>query len=577
MASLKGLLRVLRASDSTSENTRETLLWLYRVAGKKRHYVVFITLIQALTSSVGVWYALLMRDIVDSAVAKNAVAFRRYVIMILCLVIAQIALSAVIRWLNELARSDLENALKQRIVDGILRKDYASVSSLHSADWLNRITGDTSAVANGCIGIIPSMVATVVRLVSALVMIVMLDWWFAVILVPGGLLLAVLTFMFRKVLKELYKNIRESDGRLRVYLQEHIGNLMMIKSFAAEDATSRGAAEKMADHKAARMRRNAFSNFCSVGYSFAMQGMYFAGVIYCAYGIMNGRVTYGTLTAVMQLIGQVQGPLSGISSFVPWYYSVIASAERLMVVEGYADDGEVAPASEVRALYDGSLHCLGLRDASFSYQPIGEEEMPVVLSNLSLQIRKGEYVAFTGHSGCGKSTVLKLLMCLYPLDGGERFVDDAPLTAYHRRLFAYVPQGNALVSGSIREVVSFADPEAAHDDERIREALAIACADEFVDDIDTVLGERGSGLSEGQMQRIAIARAIFSDAPILLLDESTSALDELTERHLLENLRSLTDRTVVIVTHRSAALTVCDRVLRFAADGVEEVGSDTPV
>lgn len=571
------MLRVLRGGTHASENTRETLLWLYRVAGKKRHYVVLITLIQALTSTVGVWYALLMRDIVDSAVAKNAVAFRHYVIMILCLVVVQIALSAVIRWLNELAKSDLENVLKQRVVDGILHKDYASVSALHSADWLNRITDDTSAVANGCIGIIPSMVATVVRLVSALVMIVMLDWWFAVILVPGGLLLAVLTFMFRKVLKELYKNIRESDGRLRVYLQEHIGNLMMIKSFAAEEATSRGAAEKMADHKAARMRRNAFSNFCGVGYGFAMQGMYFAGVIYCAYGIMSGRVTYGTLTAVMQLIGQVQGPLSGISSFVPWYYSVIASAERLMMVESYADDGEVAPANEVRALYDESLHCLGLRDASFSYQPIGEEEMPVVLSNLSLQIRKGEYVAFTGHSGCGKSTVLKLLMCLYPLDGGERYVNDEPLTAYHRRLFAYVPQGNALVSGSIREVVSFAEPEAAHDDERIREALAIACADEFVDDIDVVLGERGSGLSEGQMQRIAIARAIFSDAPILLLDESTSALDELTERRLLENLRSLTDRTVVIVTHRTAALSVCDRVLRFAADGVEEVDRSTSV
>jgi ATP-binding cassette subfamily B protein len=305
--------------------------------------------------------------------------------------------------------------------------------------------------------------------------------------------------------------------------------------------------------------------------------MYFAGVIYCAHGILTGRVTYGTLTAVMQLIGQVQGPLSGISSFVPWYYSVIASAERLMVVEDYADDGEVASAAEARALYDGSFGSLGLRGASFSYQPLDDEEMPVVLSNLSLEIRKGEYVAFTGHSGCGKSTVLKLLMCLYPLDGGERFVDDEPLTAYHRRLFAYVPQGNALISGSIRDVVSFADPAASYDDARIREALAIACADEFVDDIDVVLGERGSGLSEGQMQRIAIARALFSDAPILLLDESTSALDELTERHLLENLRSLTDRTVVIVTHRSAALSVCDRVLRFTANGVEDVDRNTAV
>lgn len=547
-----------------------TLRWLYKVSGKCKGYIVALTLIQGASGCVGVLYALLMRDIVDSAVAKDAAAFRHYVMLIICLVIAQIALGAVISWLSELSRSDMENILKRRVVDAVLRKDYASVSAIHSAEWLNRITGDTSTVANGVISMIPNLVGTVVRFTSALVMIISLDPVFAAILVPGGILMGILAFLLRRVLKRLHKDIRESDGRLRVYLQEHIGNLMMIKSFAAEEQTSLEAAERMANHKAMRMRRNVFSNICSIGYSVAMRGMYFAGVIYCAHGIMYGHVSYGTLTAVMQLIGQVQGPLSGISSFVPWYYSVVASAERLMEVESYADDGEVASAGVVRALYDGSFRCLGLRDASFAYKPTGDEEMPVVLDRLNLQINKGDYVAFTGHSGCGKSTVLKLLMCLYPLDGGERYVDDEPLTAYHRRLFAYVPQGNALVSGPIREVVSFADPAGAHDDERMRRALAIACADEFVDDLDAVLGERGSGLSEGQMQRISIARAIFSEAPILLLDEATSALDDQTEQKLLQNLRNLTDRTVVIVTHRSAALSVCNRILHFSEGGVEE-------
>ena len=203
--------------------------------------------------------------------------------------------------------------------------------------------------------------------------------------------------------------------------------------------------------------------------------------------------------------------------------------------------------------------------------------MPVVLKHLSLRIRKGETVAFTGHSGCGKSTALKLLMCVYQPDSGERYYTDreggrGSLTSAYRRLFAYVPQGNALMNGTIREVVSFAEPETAHDEERLAAALRIACAEEFVaelpDGVDTLLGERGTGLSEGQMQRLAIARAIFSGSPVLLLDEATSALDLRTEERLLRNLRSMTDKTVVIVTHRQAALTICDRVMEFTEDGV---------
>ena len=206
-----------------------------------------------------------------------------------------------------------------------------------------------------------------------------------------------------------------------------------------------------------------------------------------------------------------------------------------------------------------------------------KKDMPVVLHDLSISIGKGETVAFTGHSGCGKSTTLKLLMCVYQPDSGERFYtalngEKQELTGAHRRLFAYVPQDNALMNGTIREVVCFAEPDAANDEARLEKALRIACTDEFISDldqgVDTLLGERGTGLSEGQMQRLSIARAIFSGSPILLLDEATSALDAETEKRLLQNLREMTDKTVVIVTHRSAALTICDRVLEFTENGV---------
>lgn len=547
--------------------------WLLRVTGRKKAYVLVLALSQAASGVLGVLYALFLRNIVDSAVGHDSAGFFRGVVMIVALVGLQIGLSALVRWLQELAKSEIENRFKQRLVDNILRKDYSAVSATHTAEWMNRLTNDTTVVAGGIVEILPGLIGTVVRLISAIIMVIALDRMFAAILVPGGIVLCVLTYTFRGVLKRFHKNIQESDGRLRVLLQEHIGSLMMIKSFAAEERTGSAAAGAMDEHKAARMRRTRFSNVANSGFSAAMQGMYLLGVVYCAYGILHDTVTYGTLTAIMQLIGQIQGPFVNISGYLPRFYAMTASAERLMEIEAFADDEAALPADEVRRLYRESFTALGLKDASFTYE--ADDAAPVVLDGIFVDIKKGEYVAFTGQSGCGKSTVLKLLMCMYPLDRGERYIAAAgremPLTASWRRLFAYVPQGNALMNGTIRDVVSFADPGAARDEVRLLNALKISCADEFVDDPDAVLGERGTGLSEGQMQRIAIARAVFADCPVLLLDESTSALDDRTERRLLENLRSLTDKTVVIVTHRKAALAICDRVLQFTETGVEDV------
>ena len=522
-----------------------------------------LVLVQALSGGLGAVYALLLRGIVDSAAGKDPDSFRRYVLYILLLTAAQLALAAVNRWLHELCRADMENTFKRRLTDNILKKDYAAVSAVHTAEWLNRLTGDTAVVADGIAEIVPGLTGMIVRLLSALVMILWLDRWFAGILLPGGVLLILLTFAFRRVLKRLHKGIQESDGRLRVYLQEHISNLAVIRSFAVEDRVSEEAAGKMTEHKSARMRRTRFSNIANIGFGAAMRGMVLIGVIYCANGILTGRVSFGTLTAVMTLLNQIRGPFANISGYLPRWYAMLASAERLMEIESFGDDGTPLDSAAVREFYHSEFRAVGLRSASFAYP--GSENG---VRNVDLEIRKGEYVAFTGPSGCGKTTVLKLLMALYPLSEGERYVNDRPLTAEYRRLFAYVPQGNGLMNGTVRSAVSLADPAASNDDGRIRQALSAACADEFASDLDMELGERGAGLSEGQMQRIAVARAVFSEAPILLLDEATSALDADTEEKLLNNLRTMTDRTVVIVTHRKAALAICDRVLRFSPEGV---------
>ena len=372
-------------------------------------------------------------------------------------------------------------------------------------------------------------------------------------------------------------------------MQETLGNMMMIRSFAAEQQTEKEMIVKTKEHKAARMRKNRFSNFCNIGFGTAIQGMYLFGICWCGWGILMGTITLGTLTAVTQLISQIQSPFANITGYLPKFYAMTASAERLMEIENFDEETTEPPLAfdEVAGFYRDDLQEIGLKNVRFTYYPpsdkvtaLTKDGMPVVLNNINLNIKKGEYVAFTGHSGCGKSTVIKLLMSIYRPDAGECFIRTAngtkTLTPRYHRLFAYVPQGNKLMTGTVREAVAFADKTKMQDDEKIAQVLKIACADTFVSElengIDTLLGERGTGLSGGQTQRIAVARAIFSDSPVLILDEATSSLDAVTEKKLLENLRKMTDKTVIIVTHRPAALTICDRVLKFTESGVEEAG-----
>ena len=575
-----------------SQSHKNSLLWIWRVVGKYKGCVAVLLIIQIIYGLCGVVSAMLFRALIDHAVAGDKSGFFQAAVMLLGLELGQIVMNAFYSFMSEWTSSSVENRFKNRLFSCLLHKDYASVAAVHSGDWINRLTSDTREVTGGVLSIFPSLAGMTVRLAGAMAALFFLTPTFFYILIPMGLMLLVVTASFRKVLKRLHKRIQAANGAVLAFFQERLESLMILRVFSMEEGALQGAEEKMKEHKAARLKRNRFSNICNSGFGLVMGGGYIVCAIYCGYGILKGTLSYGTFTAVLQLIGQVQGPFANLSGIVPRYYAMLASAERLMEAEQYEDDGngQSHSAEEISVFYKEDFLSLGVKNARFSYQKAAETsgglEEKAVIDHLDLDIKKGEYVAFTGHSGCGKSTLLKLLMCLYPLDYGKRYLKakkgndiiEIPLTAAWRRLFAYVPQGNQLISGTIREIIAFGDPAAMKREEDMKKALKISCAEEFVEEleqgIDTVLGERGCGLSEGQIQRIAIARAIFSDRPILILDESTSSLDGATEQKLLKNLREMTDKTVLIITHRPAALNICDRRIVMTESGTEDTDTD---
>ena len=314
-----------------------TILWINTSIGRHRYGVLLLALIQGALSLLSVSYAWLFRSLIDSAVGKEPASLRHAAFLLLGCMALQVVLRSAVRFLEENGRSGIENALKGRLFSCILGKEYASVTALHSGEWMNRLTSDTKVVADNMVQILPGLTGMLVRLTGAVFLLLLMQPQFAMVLVPGGILLILLTFLFRKVLKTLHKRIQEEDGRLRIFLTERLGSLMVLKAFGKEAAARREAGAYMDAHKAARMKRNHFSNICNIGFHIIMQGAYLLSAIYCAYGIYRGTVTFGTLTAILHLVSEIQSPFANISGFLPKYYAMLASAERLMEAEAFPD------------------------------------------------------------------------------------------------------------------------------------------------------------------------------------------------------------------------------------------------
>lgn len=537
--------------------------WIFGVSGKLKLGVLLLVLLNSAIAISAVAFALVLREAIDGAVSGNKMVFLKFVIILGLIMLGQIAARGVIRFLDEYVRSGMENVIKTRLYETILSRKYSAITAFHTGELLNRITNDAVVVADGFVQIIPGIIAMLVKLAGAAAVLFVLDYRFSVIFFAGGGLVLIFTTLFRRVMKKLHKDVQAADGVLRSYLSENLGSLMVLKTFGAERKSIDTSKQYMDKHRFMRMKRNKFSNICNVGFGLVMNGGYIFGLCWCSFGILHGSITYGTLSAVLQLVDQLWAPLANMTGYLPKFYGMLSSAERCMELETLEEEHVESQFSRdyCRELYK-DMTAIECKNITFRY------EDDIILENADIYIGKGELITIMGNSGAGKSTLLKLLLAIYEPEKGTLEIktekESYALTEKYRKMFAYVPQGNFLMSGNVTSAIASLDDTSVDVDmDKVKAVAHIACADTFVEKLehgyDTLIGERGMGISEGQAQRLAIARALYTDAPVLLLDEATSALDEQIEKKVLKNIRELTDKTVIIVSHRKAVLEVCDR------------------
>lgn len=541
--------------EKTSEKGKA---WLKKEMRPYRASIAFLTVISIFTTFSSLAFAYLVRYLVDGAQAQNMDSIVLVSSILLGILAVKIVSGVAYGYLSERLRSKMVSRERKKIYGKLLNSDYEKISEFHSGDLLNRITSDLTEVVVDTVSLTPTLVGIGVQCVGAIAALLSLDPLFTAIYVVCGALGGGIMTIFRKRIKHYHKEFMAIDGNNRSFMQEGITSLLTIKAYNAEKRMYSQNAQYSHSYYSARMKRNKLRACMSLLTNILSNvGLIFA-IIWCSIRLLNGEIDFGVMLSVILLLNQLQHPFSSVSSIIPVIFSRQASAERLSEITALA----VGKKHDAMPMVDYSkMAGIFIENVSFNY---GEEK---VLDDVSLSFKKGENVCIIGNSGSGKSTLFKILLGVFsPADGnitvemedGQRI----PFHGNHSGLFAYVPQGNFLFSGTIREnLLFFADDEIS--DEEINAALKIAQAEfvfDFPDGLEKIISERGVGLSEGQQQRLTIARALLSKRPVLLLDEATSALDSATERRLLEEIKLLKNKTCILVTHRPAALEISDNV-----------------
>lgn len=550
------MIRKLSWKDIRSQSR-----WLYNVSRGFKGSIFLLTCLSTVTGLLGVWSALLIKSLIDIAVSTQQGRLTETAILFILVLAAEIALNAAHSILLTQARTKQSNSLQGLLFRKFMMAKWQALSARHSGDYCNLMISDVEAVNDFLLSTIPDIIATLSQLLAASWLLLRLEPMLALLAMTITPIFVLLARLFAKPMRESTIKIQGFKGENLSLSQESIQNVITIRAFEQQPETCGKLSSLQSSLLFWTMRRTKLGALSSVVQSVSWGTTYILSLMWGITRLSQKAISYGSITAYLQLVAQIQGPLRRLAAQLPQIIATSASAGRLIEVLDMPEED----LNKCDFPFTGTVG-VTLQDISFSYQD-GEN----VLNKLNMEIAPGTMTALVGPTGAGKSTIVRLLLGLVEPQSGHIFInrskgDSFPVGACTRGAFTYVQQGNTAISGTIADNLRMAKTNASP--EEMEAALKQACAWDFVSALphktESHIGEHGIGLSEGQQQRLAIARALLRNSPILILDEATSALDKKTEEQLLRNIQNaLHGRTCLVITHRSAALKLCSHVYRL--------------
>lgn len=551
---LKDLLKV----PQTKYTAREIFRWLWHAWKGNRLQAVLnavIGLVSVVVSLSSVWAVQHAIDVASHATEGNiywAVAIMGG--LILC----DFALNIASVWVQNILGVKAQNRMQQQILDRLLRSEWHGKESRHSGDVLNRLEFDVNSVVVFLTQTIPGALSTLALFLGAFIYLCNLDWRLALVITFMIPLFVLVSKIYVRQMRNLTREVRNQDSKVQSVLQETVQNRMLIKTLESDSAAVHKLEGTQSVLRRKVVKRTIFSVFSNLVLNFGFALGYLVAFLWAAIRMSGGVLTFGQMTAYLQLVNKIQSPARQLTKLVPAFVGVFTAAERLMELEEDPLEEQGDP-----IVLDAPCG-VRLNNISYAYTDADED----VIHNLNFDFRPGSCTAVLGETGAGKTTIIRMILALLkPQKGRVELYNDKECREMSPRMRAnlvYVPQGNTLLSGTIRDNLRLGKLDAT--DEEMRAALHKACADfvmDLPDGLDTQCAEQGGGLSEGQAQRISIARALLRDRSIILFDEATSALDPETERHLLQNLLKHNDKTIIFITHRLAVVDYCDQTLKI--------------
>lgn len=514
--------------------------------------LIILIVVNVAISACSVAFALLSKGVINYAVAGNSQLLMSEGIKLGVLIAVEILLKVINSRIMVSFGGRLEMRFREKIFTSVLGKKWSEVNRFHSGEIVNRIRSDSNVITSGVMHILPNGAMFLTRVILALCVLFTIDKQFTLIICVISPALLLFGRIYSKKMKFFHKEVQKSEGAAMSYMLESIQNLTVVKAFRSENSSAKALKNIQKETLTLRIKRNAWNIAARVSTMILFTGGYAFTILWGAFRLSTNSLTFGDFTAMIQLVNQVQSPAKNMGSLLVTYQNMLASAERILELEELSEDVK----SQSAPVLD--FDTIEFENVDFSY---GGD---CVLKGASMAIHKGEFVALAGISGAGKSTIIRLLLSLVEPTAGRVYLNGEEkhdITASTRPLFGYVPQGNLLISGTIADNIAFYSKATREEIEKAARIAQMDFAFDLPDGLDTMLGEKGSGLSEGQIQRIAIARALVRNTPVLLLDEATSALDEATEIKLLDALKNEKDKTVIIITHRKRVFDYCDKIL----------------